>query len=54
MTVNSNETTTTTKSVSKFEETLYVEEVKQWIKDSRSLRSILTSLNNIVGVSVVR
>ena len=34
--------------VSTFEEVMFTEEVKQWIKESRSLKATLISLRNIV------
>jgi hypothetical protein len=43
-----NEDGTFTNKVSRFDETVYNEEVKQWIKDNKNLRSTLTALYNIV------
>ncbi len=34
--------------VSKFEETVYNKEVKQWIKDNKNLRATMQALYNIV------
>ena len=43
-----NDDGTSTTSVSKFQDTIYNERIKQWIRDERSLKQTIRSIYNIV------